>query len=94
MTPDSAPMRARCLTSACVKTTAAVLAAAAAATLLDAHVVLPPTRQPAGQARERHRGHVPAPTPTETPFGSHHVVKSWDCVGQQTAPLHYHIFSP
>lgn len=64
-TLGSVPMRARCRTSECGKTTAAARAVAAAATLLAAPEVRPHTRRPAGRAHGRRHGHGPARTPTE-----------------------------
>lgn len=65
MTRAFDPMRVKCRTSECVKTTAAARAAEAAATLHAALVVLPRTHQPAGLGHEHRHGLAPAHTPTE-----------------------------
>lgn len=64
-TLGSVPMRARCRTSECGKTTAAVRAVAAAATRHVVPGAHPRTLRPAGQAHGRHHDHGPVRTPTE-----------------------------
>lgn len=65
MTHAFGPMRGKCHTSECVKTTAAVHAAEAAATPHVALVVLPHTHQPGALGHGHPHDLGPVHTPTE-----------------------------